>query len=661
MPINHNKIDVIPVLLSRRGSATQQFADGSSLSMACLTSYLKHYKDGALLNSFNIHRLINRKYGDWLAYEHLAVSINNHPSVWLFSCYAWNSEDNLTLAAKIKSLAPNSLIIVGGPHIPGFQREATEFLQKNRYIDIAVRSEGEITLAEILDTISLNQTSLHNDYSGISGITYWTAAGDIVRTADRTRTMSLDIFPSPYLSGEFEDASFDDEPNYILETNRGCPYGCTYCDWGAATLQKVRHFDLERIKDEIDYIASKKGCNTLYIADANFGAFNRDVEIAQAIADSYKKHGRPKRFQVNYAKNPSQKIVDVVQILTNAGLITQGAIALQTVDDDVLISIDRSNIKKKNMEKMLDIFKSENLPMTSEFLIGLPGQTLQSHINDMQYIFDNKLTASVHHVQMMPNAPMNEPQYREKYEIKTDKKGYIISTSAASEECIRSMAHFFKAVQFFYMIGVTKYILYYFQVEHKIKATTIINDLLSIPKNNSSYPLSDKINQKLLTKTDNARIGHYVLNWTTEDASFLFNNLEEYYSEIIRFIEDNYSIHLEDSEKNTLIEVQIAVMPSLGKTVPFETELEHDFVKYFEQIKSVVNIESLNGNFTPLKDFLPGSLKVHTLKNKMIDNLSLQGLHSPTAAGWELRSALRFIKPVIKVTNPNNNELQELG
>ena len=33
----------------------------------------------------------------------------------------------------------------------------------------------------------------------------------------------------------------------MLESNRGCPYGCTFCDWGSATLSKVRNFDLDRV------------------------------------------------------------------------------------------------------------------------------------------------------------------------------------------------------------------------------------------------------------------------------------------------------------------------------------------------------------------------------------------------------------------------------
>ena len=39
----------------------------------------------------------------------------------------------------------------------------------------------------------------------------------------------------------------------IMETNRGCPYGCTFCDWGSATLSRVRKFDLDRVFAELEW------------------------------------------------------------------------------------------------------------------------------------------------------------------------------------------------------------------------------------------------------------------------------------------------------------------------------------------------------------------------------------------------------------------------
>jgi radical SAM superfamily enzyme YgiQ (UPF0313 family) len=43
----------------------------------------------------------------------------------------------------------------------------------------------------------------------------------------------------------------------LWETNRGCPFQCTFCDWGSATAAKVNQFELDRLLREVDWFAEK--------------------------------------------------------------------------------------------------------------------------------------------------------------------------------------------------------------------------------------------------------------------------------------------------------------------------------------------------------------------------------------------------------------------
>lgn len=77
--------------------------------------------------------------------------------------------------------------------------------------------------------------------------------GKVIRTQDPTRIQNLNEIPSPYLSGIFDDIiehanNVGYEVNALIETNRGCPYSCTFCDWGNGVLGKVKTFDLTRVK-----------------------------------------------------------------------------------------------------------------------------------------------------------------------------------------------------------------------------------------------------------------------------------------------------------------------------------------------------------------------------------------------------------------------------
>ena len=78
--------------------------------------------------------------------------------------------------------------------------------------------------------------------------------------------------------------------NVTLETNRGCPYACTFCDWGSLTYNKVKKFCLNRVYDELEWVG-KNGCDFISLADANFGMFpERDMSDCRQTYLQYKKN-----------------------------------------------------------------------------------------------------------------------------------------------------------------------------------------------------------------------------------------------------------------------------------------------------------------------------------------------------------------------------------
>jgi radical SAM superfamily enzyme YgiQ (UPF0313 family) len=634
------KIKIFPVLLSRYGSEVSLFADGSSLSIATLTSYAKVYKQGVLLDDFDFQTLIEHREADWDYYTDNAQQ--NPPAIWLFSCYMWNCDDNLEMAKKIKAISPDSITIFGGPHVPKYEVECEQFFHDNPAVDITARAEGEITFAEILETIAADNGNLKTDLSNVDGISFRDNDGNIIRTKDRVRTRDLDIFPSPYLSGELDHECFDGLNGLILETNRGCPYGCTFCDWGAATLQKVSLFDLDRIREEIFHIG-KRRTNSIYIADANFGAFERDLDIARFLVESKQKHGYPRFFACNYAKNPTPRLAKIIKTLNEGGMLNSGIISMQSTNEATLDAIDRSNINTRRYEKLIDIFREEGLKLSSELMIGLPGQTYESHREDLQFFIDRKLMAVIYNTQLMPNAPMNEPGYREKYKLVTNDDKYVIASSTFTEDQYSQMQELFLAFQLFYVLGVLKYFLYYLQIEHRVRMIDFIETIISeADENKALYPRLHKIKHDLLTKVDERRVGMPILLWRTSDSEFLFEDMDTFYNEVIDLAARKFDVTLTEKERNTFITAQKAVMPKLGKQTPFSVELDHDLVEYFVQIKNASNVEDLVGNIKPLSSFPEGDLKVTSVKQKTIDNLGLIRINQHNNAGWELRSALRF-------------------
>ena len=81
---------------------------------------------------------------------------------------------------------------------------------------------------------------------------------EVVRSGDRDRITDVDDIPSPYLNGMLDAYGEAVEGTAIIETNRGCPYGCTFCDWGSATLSRIRKFDLDRVFAELEWCAAAR-------------------------------------------------------------------------------------------------------------------------------------------------------------------------------------------------------------------------------------------------------------------------------------------------------------------------------------------------------------------------------------------------------------------
>lgn len=471
----------------------------------------------------------------------------------------------------------------------------------------------------------------------MSGIVY-RQGDELHRTAERNRLKDIDQLPSPYLTGEFEPW-FRGFENTILETNRGCPYGCTYCDWGSATLERVSKFSLERVKAEVDYIAHSKA-ESIFIADANFGMLEQDISIAKYLVDARQRTGYPKRLYTNFAKNGGRRLMSVIEILHDGGLLPTGIIALQTTDEAVLKTIQRDNIKTASYEKMMAYFNSRNIPMASDLMIGLPGQTVDSLERDLQFCFDWKVSANGNYTSMMPNAPMAEPQYLKDNMIVTDANSMVASTSTFSEADLSYMKSLYSVYMFHVKLGVLKYYLYFLQVDHGVPAMKLLRCWLeAVLAVDPKMPLSVRVFRDIFAME--SRTGDWAqLTWK-DDANFLFGDIESYFEEIHGLAEREFNVVVSESERQAIFSVQGAVNPSLNRSYPHQVGLPHDVHDYFDQIKRAASLDKLPASMPRLADLHTGSLLVGEAA-VTVSSVAFSKIMGHSDEGWELKSGLRF-------------------
>lgn len=355
-----------------------------------------------------------------------------------FSTYVWNHQYNYKLAAAIKKFNPNVITIFGGPE-PAISDP--DFFKKNPFIDIVVKLEGEITFTRILENID-------NSIDHIPGLLI-NKNLEAVDTGIAERVSNLGDVPSPYVSGVF-DKLIDDNPgivwNVVLETNRGCPYACTFCDWGSLTYNKVKKFDLDRVFAEIEWFSEKK-CDWVNIADANFGMFyERDSMIIDKFIEVQNRNGYPRNYIMAWAKNQKREVIDLVKRLRNTSDYSAGlTVAIQSLNETVLDISKRRNMEINRLEEMFELCEKNNIPLYTELIRGLPGETAESWRENFWRLFrsGNHHGITVYQAQMIENAEMNLLQ-RKIHNIKTvtipDYFSNSFTTDLEINECIEIVA-----------------------------------------------------------------------------------------------------------------------------------------------------------------------------------------------------------------------------
>lgn len=336
------------------------------------------------------------------------------------SCYVWNMQYSLELARAFKELNPDGLVIFGGPHVPD---RAEEFLRQNPEVDVACHSEGESPFLEVLESLPTRQ------WEEIAGISYL-QDGKFFHRPPRTRRKNLEEIPSPYLTGVFDPLLKQKDMNWnvLWETNRGCPFSCTFCDWGSATASKVNPYALDRLKREIDWMAQHQ-IEVVNCCDANFGIFPRDREIAEYAAEVHNKTGYPAYLWVQGAKNVTERIFDVQKIIIDAGMDSMVTLALQSVTPAVLKAIKRENISLETFRILQHRFQKEGIKTYTDMLVGLPGETYDSYVSSVSQVIQEGQNNLIQffNVYILPNAELAQPDYREEHGIETVRIPYTES------------------------------------------------------------------------------------------------------------------------------------------------------------------------------------------------------------------------------------------
>ena len=349
--------------------------------------------------------------------------LDNPPDILALSNYVWNHRIDSEMFRIASKQNPNALKVWGGPNFPLDLPSQKKFLDKHPEVDIYVPLEGEIGFSKIVERV-LNKAESKEEIrekaleKPIDGCISRGSDGKFQFTFTEERLRNLDEIPSPYLNG-LMDKFFDGKLSPMLSTNRGCPFTCSFCVDGNDLLNQVNKFSLERVNSELEYIGNHitKNMHHLKITDLNFGMIPRDIEVCNKIRELQNKHDYPKFIDCTTGKNSKEK---VIQAIKNTDGAIEFLISVQSMDQQVLENIRRSNISVEQMMELAPALKEANLSTSSEVILGLPGETYQSHINTIRDLVRAQLdNIFVYTCMLIDGSELATPEQRKKWGLET--------------------------------------------------------------------------------------------------------------------------------------------------------------------------------------------------------------------------------------------------
>jgi tRNA A37 methylthiotransferase MiaB len=375
------------------------------ISFPYVYSLFKHYYEINGLEKYN-----------WIDPKFLKQDI--HPTEvaeWLHSLnleflfaslYVWNYSYTHLVLKEYRKLNDKTIIVVGGPHV--FLN--LEYLVDHPWVDLCCDTTvyGEVFITDLLNG---------NDWKDVAGA-FW-------KRGKSSKSFNIRDFkwaPSPYtnslnlalkLSYDYKLISMQ------LETSRGCPYKCSFCEWGGGIGTKMNKRNLEDIKQDIDAMVAG-GVDTLQICDSNFGFWEEDVEVMKHITQYKKTLGYPKAVEIyGWSKNNHKHHYTILKEMYDAGFTQHYAVSLQSINEQTLENVRRSDVPtNQRVEFARKISNEIGTPIQFELILALPGDTLDDYYTaiDLRHEFKDFINFVWW---VLPNTEAHTIEYRKKHGLIT--------------------------------------------------------------------------------------------------------------------------------------------------------------------------------------------------------------------------------------------------
>jgi len=349
--------------------------------------------------------------------------VDSKPDIVCLSMYLWSAEILHYLAKRIREESPETVILLGGPEVDW--KDPTGFSNKYPYYDYICYGDGEQTFIDLIDAIFDNKTTTL-DLLNIKNLIFKDTKGKVHNTPHQLYKGKVYTHHSPWIHcketfvrdcNEIK-ARTGNAPIVAWESDRGCPYDCSFCDWESGLHHKViaKKYDHH---DEIELFA-EQSCKISF-NNANFGIYEKDLKSIEHIWKLQKAGRIPRATEPSWAKLHKDRVHAIYRMRGDIFGEIECKVPLQSITPQVLENIDRPAIPWTEYKKMLiDLKKDYTLKFLPVLMTGLPGETRESwdqmliEFTDLAPLWS--MNASPWH--MLPTSPGADAEYIKKHKIK---------------------------------------------------------------------------------------------------------------------------------------------------------------------------------------------------------------------------------------------------
>jgi len=357
------------------------------------------------------------------------------PHLIAFGSYTWNTLLTRKASRYFRERFPNAVIAVGGPDVSPVASRMRDDMIAMPWVDYFMPNEGETPMRHLVEAFlgSRGRDELLGRH--VRGALRLDPDGALLGTAIDRFDADINEIPSPYFDGFMDRFLADGDYLPIVQTSRGCPYRCTFCVSGKDSWSKVKIFDIDRVKAEIDYLASKAEARYLRFADENFGIMPRDVEIAEYVVAKRRATGFPTSISIYTDKHPTDRVKRINETLKDC---LPFCISFQSTDAGVLDNIKRINLKDKEIKDAVAFARAKDLMLVTELIFPLPGETVASFLAGLDRLIEYRFeSVTINHLRLLKGTEMDLPAYRAKFGFVTkfhmSENGY---TGHPDMECV---------------------------------------------------------------------------------------------------------------------------------------------------------------------------------------------------------------------------------